>query len=72
MKRTDILKRMTLLLDNLDGVCTNKLKSDALLTELERYGMLPPLTTKLIKYEDIVNGERSLIEFVEQVNEWDN
>lgn len=64
MKKNEALNKITDVLDNLSGVCTNRLKAESVLFELQKLGMLPPLVTKLKKYS--VNHEE-----VVDVNEWE-
>lgn len=48
MKRSEALLKIKDVLDSLDEVCTNKLKADVILTQLEGAGMSPPVITKFI------------------------
>ena len=71
MKKKEAIYKIKNILDNLDGVCTSKLKAEAVLNELERAGVLPPAVQKLKKYETSHEGEIGLFEVVETVNEWE-
>lgn len=68
MTKPEAIYKIKNILNNLENVCTNKLKAEAILNELERSGMQPPAVQKLKKYED---GGR-LMESVETVNEWED
>lgn len=66
MKRSEALYKIRTILDNLENICTNHLRSQAILNELERSGMLPPKAVKLKKYKE------TMMELIENVNEWED
>lgn len=50
MSRDEVLKRIQDILNNLDGVCTNKFKSEAVLMEVEK--MLAEITGEMPNWKD--------------------
>ena len=72
MTKKEAVYKIKSILDNLSGVCTNKLKAEAVLNELERVGFQPPAVKKLKKYTVTASGEQGLFETVETLNEWED
>jgi len=68
MKKEEALKRIETVITQLEGICTNKLIAQMIMTELEFLGMLPPKISKVKKYT--TNG--NMFESIEYTNEWEN
>jgi hypothetical protein len=66
MTKKEAIFKIKNVLDNLDNVCTNKLKAEAVLNELTKIGMVPPKITKLKK------DTENFLEYFDHVNEWED
>jgi hypothetical protein len=65
VRKKEVIYKIKSILDNLDNVCTNQLRAEVILAELDRVGMLPPSVPKVVKHH-------KNLELIENVHEWEN
>lgn len=64
MKRSEAVNKIASILTNLENICSNKIKSEVILDELERLGLSPPEYKTTVK-----NGWES--EYKISLREWE-